>query len=64
MQRLSICIKKMSNILYYLYHYDDADLAHTFNGAKSSTWQLVQPVTKFSMTYEDGYKALGIGPIS
>ena len=54
----------MSNILYCLYHYDDAGLAHTFNGAKSSTWQLVQPVTKFSMTYEDGYKALGIGPIS
>lgn len=40
-------------------NYDDAGLAHTFNGAKSSTWQLVEPITKFTVTYGDGFKASG-----
>ena len=34
-------------------------MAHTFNGSKSSTWQLVQPPTQFSVTYGDGFKASG-----
>ena len=35
-------------------------LAHTFNRTKSSSWQPIQPATKFSITYGDGFKASGL----
>ena len=46
-------------VILIIGHRYDAGLPHTFNGAKSSSCQLIKPATKFSVTYGDGFKASG-----